>query len=936
MTIRHADPRTVEAYARELVSKKGPSPVLALAADPGYRGPEQVQVGDAVVHVRGCVSSLAVREFLLDLPDGAFGIVLTDRDELDLGDALRARFRRQRVEPLDPWTPVPGLFRGRQLEPGVRHDLPWLPELLLAQLPPDGYPASATEVVTRDHLLGAVSAAVLNLDVDQLGLSGLLDRMRSLNVRQAWAGLPADARASLTAWIGHRSGSACSAVLDLAASTATAHLQVAALGLMLDVLYGVDSASGSGGTRAGNATADVAGARLAWEHGYQLPRVAAADAREVGRAARQLLRDLARRAPAERDPIWRDTPESFELAGFPDGLRLSLAHPSGYDARLESFAQQIADSLAAPDAEASSVAVDNSLEALHAHDLAASDRVDETERADMAARLVRWLATPAAAPANLAEALRRQVADDGWADRALADVWSGSTNTAVARTYRDLCERVLQVRDEHDRLFAELLAAETARNVLAPGLLGVEDVMAQVIEPLGASHRLLVVVVDGMSAAVAAAIGDGIRERAWVEHVPATGTGHLGAAAGDAEAPGGGVRAAVLAALPTMTRYSRTSLLCGELRDGSQSDEKRVFAEITGGPLFHKDDLRAPAGSAVNPTVEAALAGDAAVVGVVLNTVDDHLAKHDPDGTRWSVDAIGHLASLLETARRYGRAVVITSDHGHVVERGSRSEPHDAADARWRPAADAQPTGDEVLLRGARVVPSGGAIIAPWVADLRYGRKAAGYHGGASAAEVTIPLLVFTPGDDDLATAGWKRAGDQSPTWWAPVTSGAAAEGQSVAASRAAARQSSAARTRRATPTPSDGDETHLTLFDVVEESPIAPADSAALDPHRLLADRVLASPVYARQAVEAGRMGMDNQMVGRVLQLLLAGGGRVPADRLAATVGTPVNRLPGPMSALRRMLNVEGYQVIAMDADRRTVVLDESLLRQQFGVGQG
>ena len=215
-----------------------------------------------------------------------------------------------------------------------------------------------------------------------------------------------------------------------------------------------------------------------------------------------------------------------------------------------------------------------------------------------------------------------------------------------------------------------------------------------------------------------------------------------------------------------MTRYSRTSLLCGTLRDGTQVDEKRAFTAITGGPLFHKDDLRAPAGAAVNPDVDAAIASATRVVGVVLNTVDDTLAKHDPDGTRWSVSTIQHLEPLLELARRHGRAVVLVSDHGHVVERGGRTDPRELADTRWRPATTGPAADGEVALSGRRVLAAGGAIVAPWVEDLRYGNKAAGYHGGASAAEVTIPMLVFAGPDVDLSEAGWRRAGAQAPPWW--------------------------------------------------------------------------------------------------------------------------------------------------------------------------
>lgn len=47
--------------------------------------------------------------------------------------------------------------------------------------------------------------------------------------------------------------------------------------------------------------------------------------------------------------------------------------------------------------------------------------------------------------------------------------------------------------------------------------------------------------------------------------------------------------------------------------------------------------------------------------------------------------------------------------------------------------------------------------------------------------------------------------------------------------------------------------------------------------------------------------------------------------------LGLPATRLPGAMSHLRRLLNVEAYPVISMDPDNTTVLLDQALLTQQF-----
>src|SRR5207248_8231829 len=87
--------------------------------------------------------------------------------------------------------------------------------------------------------------------------------------------------------------------------------------------------------------------------------------------------------------------------------------------------------------------------------------------------------------------------------------------------------------------------------------------------------------------------------------------------------------------------------------------------------LFHKLSLETSgAGFALAPDVGVAVDNidGIRVVACVLNTIDDALDRSDP-GIDWSTDAVAHLRPLLERARRAGRTVVLTSDHGHVVER---------------------------------------------------------------------------------------------------------------------------------------------------------------------------------------------------------------------------------------------------------------------------
>ena len=179
--------------------------------------------------------------------------------------------------------------------------------------------------------------------------------------------------------------------------------------------------------------------------------------------------------------------------------------------------------------------------------------------------------------------------------------------------------------------------------------------------------------------------------------------------------PGQSRRAAALAVLPTLTEVSRASLLCGELRAGGQDVERRGYEALTrayglrGAALFHKKPLDSSRlGFAVADDVAAAIADVTRqpLVTCVLNTIDDALDRSDPGGTEWGADAVRHLVPLLDRARNAGRIVVLTADHGHVVERrqGTQRSYPDISSGRSRAA-----TGPRRRRGGARGRAAGAA-----------------------------------------------------------------------------------------------------------------------------------------------------------------------------------------------------------------------------------
>jgi hypothetical protein len=292
------------------------------------------------------------------------------------------------------------------------------------------------------------------------------------------------------------------------------------------------------------------------------------------------------------------------------------------------------------------------------------------------------------------------------------------------------------------------------------------------------------------------------------------------------------------------------------------------------------------------------------VVACVLNTIDDALDRSDPAGTSWNQDAVKHLRPLLAAALAAGRTVVLTADHGHVVERrrGTQSSYPDISSARSRSAS--VPAGEEeVLVEGTRVLAHTGRAVLAVDETLRYGPLKAGYHGGAAPAEVVVPVAVLVPSTRAEAPPAWKFAGPQEPLWWREsptihVPTGAVPAGKKPS--------------------------TAPTLFDEFEaEKPLGSGLGAS----------VIASRTYKDQVKLAGRVTVDNDTIGLFIDALAtASGSRMQMPTAAVVTRVPLARMRGAVAQLQKLLNVEGYAVLRSDGSE--LVLDVPLLREQFGLG--
>jgi len=868
----------VRRLAQDWLRRARDGQVLAVRARPQWTGPEVLHIGATPVRVAACASPLAMRAALVDQPPDERLVVLTDCDEDSLGVGLLAHCAKLHPVSIEPWELVRAQFGVANLDPALVKEGRWLAEALIEHAPDQGWPPVAGAVLTRGHALRSLTAALLGVPGGDLDSAGILQwTTRSVDVVR-YTGLPAGLRAGTAAWLGETAGAP--ARWAMACVDAGNGTDAIPLGLLGRLLWAADVP----------ASTSVTAARVRVEHLLGGGQPSVADAAAWGEAAQAWVeravddspdQQLAGRLLARAEEIARTVQADSML------IRSDLL-PAALTARLREFADKLRAAVAKPGV-AGLAAAEAALRSVRRHRLAATgDRGGLTE---MGVRLLRWLATAEqSAPVTLAQAVARQVTEDGWVDRARLDVWAGDPDPYLASAYQQLHLAVDARRAAHDREFAALLAQATAADAASGGMLLVEDVLARVVQPiLAAKRRVLLLVVDGMSVAASTELVQSITEQGWIELTP-----------------DGGPRVGVLAALPTVTQVSRASLFAGRITVGLQADERAGLAAAVGSDvrLLHKAELRAGSGASLEPSVIAALTDPSVrLVAAVVNTIDDALDRSDPGTTEWTTQTVRAVGDLLAHAQ--DRVVVLLSDHGHVVDRGPEMQLRSDASGggRWR-SADKPPGEAELVFAGRRVRLGGGRVVLPWRETLRYGPRKAGYHGGASAAETVIPLTLLSALGDSVVP-GWAGAPVAAPAWW---------RGPVAAATVAAAPATDA-------------------LFDLVPAAPSAPRPATVADVPPLVT-ALLQSPTYRGRHKLTGRAALPDARVGALLSALLAAGGRARVDSVAAEAGIPAHRINLTVTALRRLLQVEGYPVLDIDPDGQTLVLNERLLREQFQLG--
>lgn len=820
-------------------------------------------------------------------------VVTTEVTDDDLIWDLRGHAMRGCVRTVDRVEVIRDRFGAAHVDPRIWRES-WLIEALLDAEPPSGWPRAGS-VLTRDSALRALIGARLGdeFGAGALDAGAILAWSRTSGGPARFAALPQAERDGITVWLTETIGDTARVVMRLAAAGRAADAM--ALGLLGTVatepdapsdailsLGGLLGALGTQRTELRTFTDAVQGTLERW----------ATEAEAGGRNTVELREHILQIGDrADRLAVQATMTEA--LAG-------NRFLPSGFQARLRTLAAALSPT---PDATTTRAA-EQALGVLLDHVLGRL-YPERALAAQMAVRLVRWLATPAGTVESVADGVSGQLADGSWVDRALNTLWSGDAigDPEVSTAYHAVYEAARSRREEMDEQFVRRLAAwsQYAATHAPGGCLLIEDVLDRIALPLAGEQSPLVLVLDGMSGAVAVELGGQLTGRSWLEVSPTPER-----------------RAAAVAAIPSVTRVSRASLLTGGLVVGDQAVEKDGFAAFwrrhrRAAALFHKNEIAGGAGHRLAEPLIAALAGQD-VVAVVLNTVDDAL-DHGREGNRstWRLSDVTYLPELLDTARGYGRPVVLVADHGHIVEHAHAEGPTTASGveaARWR-TGKAEP--GEVALTGPRVLRGGGSIVAAWREDIRYTSRKGGYHGGASLAEMTVPILVLVPTMDAMPD-GWSVIEPESvtPRWWHPRRTT-----EPPAPTPAPSRKSG-----RGTARPPEDSAPLFTLDEV-------PAATAATT----LGMRLVATEIYAAQRSRVPR-APDKNEIAAVIDALVEADNRLPVTTVAAKAGRAKRNPELVATTLQRLLNVEGYPILSLADDGRTLRLDVETLRLQFGLG--
>jgi PglZ domain-containing protein len=727
----------------ELIHKHRPDErIIGIRTDGQWAGAEFDRIAGKEFRFVQCDSTLEIRERLLEFAtDGTPLVIITNLNDTEIGLDLLVRFARRRLHTLRPWPIVQELFQARLVDPSLLAKR-WLAEALLESVPPQGYKPVPSGTLNQETVWAIILRERIGLNVVRPDARDLLSWSLVTENIARYLRLPAEMREGVQDWIRHSAGSI--ADLIIACVDAGYGEDAAPVGLACQVVFSGDEPElREAAVRLERFTGSHS---ITWDEARLWADAAAELVKKgIGELSSSPMLALLERS----DQIIRE----IRADAFAYSSPYSLA---GFEMRLERFGRAL-DSLLQGNAQSVPDELLALAEDVFAHNEARLSR-ERVSRVEMAIRLLRWLVRQGNdAIRSFVDAANHYLREGGFVDRARYMLDGGDSVGILVQAYARLAKMATTRREAENKQFAELLANWTEAGSVSDAVLCVEDLLREVVVKVTQSRPVLLVVIDGMSMAVFSELIEDVAAKGWLQWGE------------DATWP-----RPIISALPSVTAVSRTSLFCGRLASGSSKDEIVGFSKNpelvrvcrAGYPplLFHKASLSETSGLDLAADVRKEIASEKRkIVAVVVNVVDDHLTKGDQLAVPWTLRHMPVLEQLLYAARDSSRAVILTSDHGHVFERQTiyrKGEPGE----RYR-TDDSKPLGDELVVAGSRVLgPAGNCMIAPWSEAVRYAVKKHGYHGGLTPQECIIPLAILTRQGATLS--GWTQLSYPIPEWW--------------------------------------------------------------------------------------------------------------------------------------------------------------------------
>lgn len=912
-------PSPITSQIQAVLQKDADADCIALVSrEPLPESVYELEVAGYELRCVYCVSELAMREALVEhhmqKHAGQRLVLLSAFDAAVLAQDVLARLWRNEPQRISPWKSLQQIIRVRSIDPRLtRKPNRWMAEAILS-----GYEAiEATmifgEVLDLEGAWRAIAIAHLNYTDTSVDLRSVLQWSTREDVPLLLSSVPAELRNNFKAWLDSGLQETSSVVANILLSKNGSDLLP--LALVCSLLYGSNR----------EWLSPVDDIKLYQSRGVFTERHLGGATftntvlKTFGDEGTSLVRDWVVQKPYQSYSAILAKAEQI-LAS----LNMSLAAqssgilPAGLIGRFSIFAQALDKVING----AELTAAESALQSISDHALSGLSLFkDSVKRAQMAMRLGRWLFSKPKLSGTAAELIDHYVEDGGFCDWARTEIWAGDANDALNEVYQKLSFAVRTVREQQNRSLGNELSVIARGDTLPEEFVYVEDALDKIVAPLAELGQVLLLVLDGMSEAVYRQLGEDLSHHNWLELKPQNQSGS----------------ACLVAALPTVTQVSRCSLLSGVLCEGNANDEKRAFsshpvlkriASTKFTPtLFHKQDLSQPGSGSLHTDVRSVIAGtEHRILGVVINAIDDQLSSSAQVAVDWSFETIALLRQVMEAARESGRIIIITSDHGHVLEHDSvyQSAVEGNGERYQIGTAEVEQSPLEIKVTGKRVVTDSKEVVLPWSESVRYIRsKSHGYHGGGTLQEVVIPLGIFVNGSSEKQKIpeGWLGVPRAVPAWWHAqiIESNTLLEARNEVVNK----QSKKAVAGK-----------HALVSELTNDlfADFDPEPTEVIG-EKDWVDSLVQSALYL-QVRERSRTAISDDEILALIRLLQKHQWQVMDATLSREMMIPKMRLRGFLSNAQRLLNLDGYSILSVDRESQTIRLNAQDLRKQFELG--